>query len=560
MGRRLHPVKWSHWLAVVAFSFTQGNSAQAWEPAFADKAAWCAAPTYAMNEMGESVLGVEQSRLLVSEALAAWTGPQCTVLSVQLSESTNALPGVFDEQNVIGWIEEDWPWDEQAIGVTLFPAAENGCIVETDIQLNGVTYEWADGQSPVYVDPFSILLHEVGHALGLGHSADTGATMFAAYAPGTELQLATDDVNGICALYPAEGVDCTVTGCPAFEECVEGRCRIPVGDGTVCAPCDNAGECGGANDFCILYPDNRTYCGRACEDEEDCLQGDACVPLNNGLNNCIRVRDDEITCASRADACRFDTDCDQDQRCDSTNTCVVRSESGKALGEVCVIASECNTIACHTVGEDKRCVQSCDWLNPGSCPDGFYCSSTLTGSCSTGLCIPGSAGQGAFGEACDEDQDCASLFCSDGLCSEPCLPDAIGACEPSQFCERGLLNGCGACKGLVPLGAPCEMGAECETGVCLHETSGSFCSQECDGDEACADTQTCDNAGATKLCTTPPTSPATPSQTGVDGGNDSGSGCAAHGAPREPSLVWLLCAFGTLFRGRRRVGPRSTSC
>ncbi len=47
-----------------------------------------------------------------------------------------------------------------------------------------------------------ILAHEIGHVLGLGHSADTNALMYYSTGPTRELALAKDDMDGISYLYP----------------------------------------------------------------------------------------------------------------------------------------------------------------------------------------------------------------------------------------------------------------------------------------------------------------------------------------------------------------------
>ncbi len=50
------------------------------------------------------------------------------------------------------------------------------------------------------IHQFSVALHEAGHSLGLGHSADPNAVMFASYR-GPVSGLHSDDINGIRALY-----------------------------------------------------------------------------------------------------------------------------------------------------------------------------------------------------------------------------------------------------------------------------------------------------------------------------------------------------------------------
>ncbi len=57
---------------------------------------------------------------------------------------------------------------------------------------------------PNAVDLDSLLTHEAGHLLGLGHTRDPAATMYPGYELGSvELRtLAADDVAGVCSIYP----------------------------------------------------------------------------------------------------------------------------------------------------------------------------------------------------------------------------------------------------------------------------------------------------------------------------------------------------------------------
>jgi hypothetical protein len=50
----------------------------------------------------------------------------------------------------------------------------------------------------------SIITHEAGHFMGLAHSFDPNATMWAHYSAGTESfrDLSDDDIDGICTVYP----------------------------------------------------------------------------------------------------------------------------------------------------------------------------------------------------------------------------------------------------------------------------------------------------------------------------------------------------------------------
>ena len=54
------------------------------------------------------------------------------------------------------------------------------------------------------MDLDSLLTHEAGHLLGLGHTQDRAATMFPGYTRGSTglRSLGYDDVSGLCAIYP----------------------------------------------------------------------------------------------------------------------------------------------------------------------------------------------------------------------------------------------------------------------------------------------------------------------------------------------------------------------
>lgn len=82
------------------------------------------------------------------------------------------------------------------LAYTLSPPPANGDSGSGDVFINTAA---AIG-GPGGYDLETIVLHEVGHALGLGHSTDTTASMYAYY-QGTKDDLVQDDINGIQALY-----------------------------------------------------------------------------------------------------------------------------------------------------------------------------------------------------------------------------------------------------------------------------------------------------------------------------------------------------------------------
>ncbi len=77
-----------------------------------------------------------------------------------------------------------------------FPANPNPEPIAGDIHFDDSEF-WRVGYG---VDMYSIALHECGHSLGLGHSADPNAVMYWAYYSPYD-GLAQDDINGIRAIY-----------------------------------------------------------------------------------------------------------------------------------------------------------------------------------------------------------------------------------------------------------------------------------------------------------------------------------------------------------------------
>lgn len=112
----------------------------------------------------------------------------------------------------------DWgprEYDPAAYAVTtVWHRRSTGEILDVDIEVNERRGPY--GVCPPegcldmrLVDLENVLTHELGHYLGLAHSTDLDATMYASAAPGetTKRDLADDDVAGICEIYPEGSLD-----------------------------------------------------------------------------------------------------------------------------------------------------------------------------------------------------------------------------------------------------------------------------------------------------------------------------------------------------------------
>ncbi|MCB9614361.1 MAG: matrixin family metalloprotease [Sandaracinus sp.] len=526
------------------------SDAKAWECLSGSCPKWCQTVPYGITvtspDLGEDTTVTETRR-----GMDDWTRVACTSLMNNYTGRSTATAGAGDGRSVIGWVESGWRHGSSAIGVTGPRWDGRNCIVEADMEMNGVNFTWITGSGRgSNVNTYSIALHEGGHYYGLGHSDQSSATMYFAYTGGID-SLGTDDSNGICTLYPGSGsTDCTTTGCPSGQECVSGSCQAVTGDGSLCSPCADSSECGGANDFCLMYPTGGAYCGVACTGAADCGTGYQCVSVG-GTGQCVGVVGGSPSCSgTTSTGCRSDSECSATQRCNtSTGACEARPTGGAELGQPCESNEACNSGLCATTAAGSVCSQSCDGFNTASCPSGFYCDGEAAGVCGTGLCLAGVAGAAPLGASCTADTDCATLMCDGSVCATPCRPDAsVSSCAMGFVCRPGSAPGCGACRSEADLGQPgdaCGSNDDCASGLCAVAGDSTFCTDYCSDADPCPTSFTCTPLGDTAICVPP---------AGGGGRGDGGCGCAAPGAgaPSKAPLLLGLAGLALFARRRRR--------
>jgi hypothetical protein len=173
---------------------------------------------------------------LVAGAFARWTGTACAGIG---SPSGNVSIAVDDlgpvacnkvqyssnqgNQHVIIFHDDVWPHDDASntLGLTTITFdPDTGEIYDADTEINStpsVPLSLADPVPPTGYDFQSIITHEAGHFLGMAHSGEETATMFAHYMPGTTSMrtLSQDDKSGLCTIYPPDG---TRSVDPSVEE------------------------------------------------------------------------------------------------------------------------------------------------------------------------------------------------------------------------------------------------------------------------------------------------------------------------------------------------------
>jgi hypothetical protein len=195
---------------------------------------WPAAPVrYFVNDRNIPGVTASDLRAAVARAAATWQGVPGTTLRFEEQGMTTATPVGLDGRNTLGFL--DRPDLDRVLGATsLLIDSSSGTLVEADVFFNtrftwSVSPQGEDGR----VDVESVVLHELGHVVGLGHSAigetertatggrrvlGSGAVMFPiALTPGATADrvLQDDDEAGVQDLYAVDAANRTsgsVTG------------------------------------------------------------------------------------------------------------------------------------------------------------------------------------------------------------------------------------------------------------------------------------------------------------------------------------------------------------
>ena len=178
---------------------------------------------YFVTDRGVDGVTAQQFQTAVTRAFGTWHAVETATTSSQFVGFTQAQPGGDDDMTVIGYRSQ--PSQNRTLAATsFFIDTTDGRILESDIFFNTV-FPWSTSESGTTgrFDVESIAVHELGHLLGLSHSAlgeteliSGGRRVLAAesvmfpiaFAAGNidDRSLKADDIAGISDIY----------GTPAF--------------------------------------------------------------------------------------------------------------------------------------------------------------------------------------------------------------------------------------------------------------------------------------------------------------------------------------------------------
>lgn len=151
------------------------------------------------------------------KAFVEWSDLECetgvATLSFSQLESVACHEAEYNtggtNANVILFQDTKWNYtgvDNNLAKTTVTFDPDTGEILDADIEVNHANNNFTISDMVIEYDLQAILTHEIGHFVGIDHSPDFSATMYAGYEPGTTDQrtLEFDDIAAACEVYPPE--------------------------------------------------------------------------------------------------------------------------------------------------------------------------------------------------------------------------------------------------------------------------------------------------------------------------------------------------------------------
>jgi hypothetical protein len=170
-----------------------------------------------INQSGSPQIANGSEFPAVQAAFQTWQNVSIANLSFQYMGTTPVSTVGQDGLNVVTFVDNSVPIGLETVAATLsfFSVDATGSffIQEADIALS-TSVGFSTSGDPAKYDIQSVVTHEVGHLLGLNHSALLSAVMAPYPAPGQldQRTLSYDDMAGVAELYPQNSDFSTLSG------------------------------------------------------------------------------------------------------------------------------------------------------------------------------------------------------------------------------------------------------------------------------------------------------------------------------------------------------------
>lgn len=171
---------------------------------------------FSFQQQGTVNLVPEDTKQAILGAFATWSEHECPsggAASIVFSPTEDVpckLPQANKKSgnvNVVFFRDDEWPYRgiDGTLATTTVTYDGDGSIWDADIAVNSAFNNVTLDETNAEYDVPSIVIHEVGHFLGIAHSDNPDALMYASYLPGTvNRELTPDDIDALCTIYPPD--------------------------------------------------------------------------------------------------------------------------------------------------------------------------------------------------------------------------------------------------------------------------------------------------------------------------------------------------------------------
>lgn len=179
---------------------------------------------FSVNTGGTKYIAKKYIDAAINTSFFAWTSVACeaggnATISFSPFEGADCRRTEYNDggtnANIVLFQDDKWKYlgvENNIAKTTVTFDDDTGEILDADIEVNHTFNDITVDDTIVHYDLQSILTHEIGHFIGLDHSVDDLATMYAGYEEGSiePRTLEPDDLAAACEVYaPGRAAACT---------------------------------------------------------------------------------------------------------------------------------------------------------------------------------------------------------------------------------------------------------------------------------------------------------------------------------------------------------------